>query len=195
MNSLCVISADGLILLADDTEPREGGRDISDVDDSQSPALQEPGGKMGVQRRCHRRFHLAKDAFALIRPVSAKPLNIRGKSMGCIACAVFNARPARLGRIRNIGMGGLRFQHVAGKKQVDRNFMLEILSADCKFYLSNILFEIKAEVGPPDDVPASSFPMRQVHLQFQNLNAYQQARLKKFLLDHGTEMDGIDVKD
>jgi hypothetical protein len=56
-------------------------------------------------------------------------------------------------------------------------------------------FEIKADVGLPDDIPGSSFEMRQMRLQFQNLSASQQARLKEFLINHGIEMGGIGVKD
>jgi hypothetical protein len=195
MNNLYVISEGELIQLANDVEHIEGGKDLMEIDDSQSPDWEEPGGKKGVERRCHKRFHLKKDAFVLIRPISAGPLNIQGKSMGGIACEVFNARPARLGKIENISMGGLQFQHVTGKKQLNRNYILEILSADCKFYLPNIPFEIKADFVLPGDIPDSSFEIRQVRLQFQNLSASQQARLNQFLLKHGTEVGEIGVKD
>jgi hypothetical protein len=195
MNNLYVISKGDPYRLVNDAEPIEGGYDLTAFDDSQALDLDEPGGRKRVEQRCHQRFHLNDDAFALIRSIPARPLNIRGKSMGGIGYAVFKARPARLGKIDNIGMGGLMFQHIAGKSQLNRTFVLEILSADCRFYLAKMPFEIKADVGLPDDIPGSSFEMRQMRLQFQNLSASQQARLKEFLINHGIEMGGIGVKD
>jgi hypothetical protein len=195
MNNLYVTSKGDPYQLLDDVEPIEGGYNLTGLDNSILLDLDEPGGEKRVELRCHQRFHLNDDAFALIRSIPARPLNIRGNSMGGIACAVFNARPARLGKIDNIGMGGLMFQHVAGKPQLNRTIVLDILSAGCGFYLANMPFEIKSDVGLPDDIPGSSFEMRQVRLQFQNLSANQQAKLKEFLLNHGIEMGGIGVKD
>jgi hypothetical protein len=160
--------------------------------------LDEPVGKTDSKKRAeqrrHKRYHLRKDTFALIRSIFADPLNIQDKSMGCIACAVFNDRPARLGKIENISMGGLMFQHVAGKSHLDRTFVLEILLADCGFYLADMSFKIKADVGLPDDIPDGPFEIRQVRVQFQNLSADQQARLNEFLLNNGTGGGEIGVK-
>jgi hypothetical protein len=195
MKDLYVISKGDPYQLVDDVEQIEGGYNLTGLDNSLLLDLDEPGGKKRVEQRCHQRFHLNDDAFALIRSIPARPLNIQDKSMGGIACAVFKARPARLGKIDNIGMGGLMFQHIAGKSQLNRTFVLEILSADCRFYLAKMPFEIKADVGLPDDIPGSSIEMRQVRLQFQTLGAGQQAKLKEFLLNHGTEMGGIGAKD
>ena len=129
-----------------------------------------------------------KDAFALIRPIRVGPLNIHGKSMGCIACAVFNAEPAKLGKIDNISMGGLMFHHVVGKAQLGQAFVLDILLADCGFYLANIPFETISDAVVPDDIPGDVIKMRRVRLSFQRLNDIQQPKLKDFILNHGTEM-------
>jgi len=189
MNNIYVICEGEIVYLVEDVEQNRGGSYLAAFDDSLSLEADEPGRARRVERRRHQRFHLNKNAYALIRPISAEPLNIQGKSMGCIACAVFNARPARLGKIENISMGGLMFQHVAGEKQLNRTFVLEILAADCAFHLANIPFKIKADIVLPDDIPDSPFEMRQVRLQFQKLNADQQARLKELLINNGMEAD------
>jgi hypothetical protein len=193
MNNLYVINKDHPLQLVKDVTQIDGGHDLTD--DSLALDLDEPGGKKRAERRCHERFHLREDAFALIRSDSAGPLKIQGKSMGCIACAVFNAKPARLGKIDNISMGGLMFQHIAGKTKLTRTFVLDILMADCRFYLADMPFEILADVVLPDDIPDSSFKMRQVRLKFKNLSVYQQARLNEFLVNHGTQIGEIGVKD
>ena len=63
------------------------------------------------------------------------------------------------------------------------------------FYLANMPFKIKADVVLPDDIPGSSFAIRQVRLQFQNLSANQQDRLKDFIKKHGTGLGAPGVKD
>ena len=186
MSNIYVIGK-GELQLIDDVEQIGDGYESTGCDDALSLDLVEPRGEKTVEHRHHKRFHLKEDAFALIRSISAKPLNIQGKSMGCIACAVFNARPVRLGKIDNISMGGLMFRHVGGKTNLYRTFVLEILLADCGFYLPNIAFDIKADVALSGEIPDSAFEIRQVHIQFQNLSAYQQARLNDFLLINGTE--------
>ena len=195
MNDLYVLEKSEPYQLVKDVEQIEGGYYLAEFDDSLSLDLNEPGKKKPVEQRCHKRFHLRDRAFALIRSKSDGPLNIQGKSMGCIACAVFNARPASLGKIDNISMGGLMFSHVAGKTESDRTFVLEILLADCRFHLANVQFEIKSDMAVPEDIPGSPFKMRQVRLQFRNLSAYQKSRLNDFLLNHGKKIGDNGVKD
>ncbi len=183
MSNFYIIS-DGEFELVDGVAQIEGNDDFTEFDNLLALDKDEPERKERIEQRRRQRYHLREDAFALIRPISAEPLKIQGKSMGCIACAVFDARPDRLGKIENISMGGLMFQHVAGKTKLDKKLVLEILLADCGFYLANIQFEIIADVLLPDDIPDSPVEMRQVRLQFQNLSANQQVALNEFILNH-----------
>jgi len=195
MNNLYVISKEDPIQLVDKVGPIEDGYDLSGIDDPLPLDLDDSDRKKRIEYRYHKRSQLNKDAFALIRSISAGPLKIQGKSMGCIACAVFNARPARLGKIDNISMGGLMFHHVDSRAQLSQTFVLDILLADCGFYLANMPFKTITDVVIPEDVPGDSIEMRQVRLQFQKLNAIQQARLKNFILNHGAEIGEIGVTD
>jgi len=195
MNNLYVISQDDTFQLVDDVGPIEDGYDLTGFDDSLPLDRDDSNKEKRVEHRYHKRFQLNEDAFALIRSIFAGPLNIQGKSMGCIACAVFNARPARLGKIENISMGGLMFHHVGSKAQLSKALVLDILLADCGFYLANMPYKTITDVVIPEDVPDESIEMRQVRLQFQNLNANQQTRLKDFILNHGAEIGEIGVKD
>jgi hypothetical protein len=191
MNNPYIISNDNPFQVVNNGEPIEDGYNLAKFDDSLSLVLKDVDRIKRVERRGQKRFQLKEDAFALIRPISAEPLQIRGRSMGCIACAVFNAKPARLGRIDNISMGGLMFQHVAGKKQLNNNFVLDILLAGCRFYLASMPFKIIADVVLPEDIPGGSFEMRQVRCQFQSLSVKQEAKLKEFIFNHGGEIAKI----
>ena len=141
-----------------------------------------------IEHRYHNRYQLTENAFALIRPISTGPLKIHGKSMGCIACAVFNAKPVKLGKIDSITMGGLMFHHADSKEQLSQAVVLDILLADCGFYLANMRFKTITDVVIPEDIPGDAIEIRQVRLQFQKLNAIQQASLQDFIRNHGAEI-------
>jgi hypothetical protein len=194
MNNLYVISKQNPIQLFDEVGSIENGYDLTGIDDSLPLELDDADGEKRIEHRYHKRFQLNKDAFALTRSISAGPLELQGKSMGCIACAVFNAKPAKLGIIENISMGGLMFQHVDSKIKLPKALVLDILLADCGFYLANMPYKTITDVVISEDVPDDSIEMRQVRLQFQKLSAYQQARLKDFILNHGEEIGEITVK-
>ena len=189
MNNLYVIRKEDPIQLVDEAGPIEDAYDLTGIDDPLPLDFDDSDRKKRIEYRYHKRSQLNKDAFALIRPIPAGPLKIHGKSMGCIACAVFNAKPAKLGKIDNISMGGLMFHHVDSKAQLNQALVLDILLADCGFYLANMPFKTITDVVIPEDVPGDSIEMRQVRLQFQKLNAIQQARLKYFIMNHGAEFE------
>jgi hypothetical protein len=180
MNNLYVISKEDPIQPAD-----EVGHDLKGIDGPQPLNLNDPDGTKRVEHRYYKRLQLNENAFAIIRPLSAGPLKIHGKSMGCIACAVFDAGPARLGKIDNISMGGLMFDHVDSKTQLRETLVLDILLADCGFYLPNLAYKTITDVVVAEDVPDDSIEMRRVGLQFETLNAIQQTKLHDFILNHG----------
>ena len=191
MNNIYYISENDPNQLVDEIGMIEDGYDPSRMDGSLLLDLDESDGKKRIEYRYHKRFQLNEDAFALIRSISAAPLKIRDKSMGCIACAVFNAKPTKLGKIDNISMGGLMFHHVHvdSKSQLSQAFVLDILLSDCGFYLANMPYKTITDVVIPDEVSSDAIEIRQVRLQFQKLNTIQQARLKDFILNHGTEFE------
>ena len=163
-----------------------GGYHPSGIDDSLVRDSDDSEEEKRIEYRYHKRFQLNEDAFALTRYIPGGPLKIKGKSMGCIACAVFNAKPAKLGKIDNISMGGLMFHHADNKEQLSQSLILDILLADCGFYLANIPFKTITAVVIPDEVFSDAIEIRQVRLQFKKLNTIQQARLEDFISDHGT---------
>jgi hypothetical protein len=189
MHNINYIGVDDPNLLVEEIGMVEDGSDPGGMDDSLLLSLDDSIEKKRIECRYHERFQLNKDAFALIRSIPAGPLNIQGKSMGCIACAVFNAKPAKLGKIDNISMGGLMFHHVDSKAQLSQALVLDILLADCGFYLANMPFKTITDVVIPDEVSSDAIEIRQVRLQFQKLNVDQQARLKDFIVNHRTEFD------
>ena len=195
MNNLYFIRKDDRLPPADVAELNGDRYDLPVIEEPMLQELADSATKKSAERRYHQRFQLNKDVYALIRSISAGPLKIEGKSMGCIACAVFNAKPAKLGNIDNISMGGLTFQHVDSKLPLNNTFVLDILVADCGFYLASIPFRLITDAIIPDEILDDPVKMRQVRLQFKKLGLNQQAKLHDFLLNHGAEIDEIGVKD
>ena len=189
MDNIHYIGKDDPSQLVDEISIIQHGYNPSGINDSLLLDLDDSDEKKRIEYRRHKRFELSENAFALMRSISAGPLKIYGKSMGCIACAVFNARPVKLGKIDNISMGGLMFHHADSKEQLSQAVVLDILLADCGFYLANIPFKTITDVVIPDEVFSDAIEIRQVCLQFLKLNAFQQARLEDFIMNHGTEFE------
>ena len=189
MDNIYYISKDDPDLLVNKIGMIEEGYDPWGMDASLLRDLDDSIEKRWVECRYHQRFQLDKDAFALIRSISAAPPKISGKSMGCIACAVFNTKPAKLGKIDNISMGGLMFHHADNMEQLSQALVLDILLADCGFYLANIPFKTITDVVIPDEVFSDAIEIRQVRIQFQKLNTIQLSQLKNFIMNHRTEIE------
>jgi hypothetical protein len=195
MNDFYYVSETDPFQLVEDVGLIDDVFDQTGIDDSLRLDLGGSNEKKKIDSRQDIRFQLNENAFALIRSIHTGPLKIYGKSMGCIACAVFNAKPAKLGKIDNISMGGLMFHHVDSKTQLSKALVLDILLADCGFYLANMPFKTITDGVVPDDIPDNLLEMRQVRLQFQKLNVDQLDKLKKFIFDHGAEIGEIGAKD
>jgi hypothetical protein len=144
-------------------------------------------GKVYDQRTC-KRFQLKVHAFALIRSALSQPICLIDRSMGEIACDVFRSKPIKLGRINNISMDGLVLRYIDSQAQSDESPVLDILSADCGFYLGNVSFKTMSDIEIAEDVPINSVKMRQLRVQFNELTPNQKIQLDNFIRNHGSEV-------
>jgi hypothetical protein len=195
MNDFYYVSETEPFRLVDDGGLINDVFDQTGIADSLRQDLGGSNTKEKIDSRQYKRFQLNQIAIALIRSIHTGPLKIYGKSMGSIACAVYNAKPAKLGKIDNISLGGLMFHHVDGKTRVSKTLVLDILLASSGFYLANIPFKIITDGVVPDDIPDNLFETRQVRLQFQKLNVDQLDKLNKFIFNHGAVIGEIVAKD
>ena len=105
-------------------------------------------------------------------------------NMGDIAFAVMRLKPARLGQIINISMGGLVFQYAQGAQGSAKPRCLDILLADCRFYLDGLKFELIDNVSSPGESEFDSVKTRLISVKFKNLTAQQKKQLNHFIMDH-----------
>ena len=147
----------------------------------------------GYERRTCTRFQVKAHAFALIRSASSQPICLIDRSMGEIACDVFRSKPIKLGRINNIGMGGLVFRYIESQAQSNESSVLDILFSDCGFYLGNVSFKTISDIELSEDVPIDSVKMRQLRVQFKKLTPNQKIQLDNFIRNHGSEVQDAPV--
>ncbi len=74
--------------------------------------------KQQVERRKHKRFRVPRDAYVAVRPAYLQ-----------------------LGRVIDIGIGGLTFRYMAEEHPPDLSSQLVIFLASQDFYLDNVPFE------------------------------------------------------
>ncbi len=116
---------------------------------------------MQKERRQHRRMKVKDNAFAVINP-----------------------DPVKMVPIIDIAMGGLGVYANNGAKCINDCAKLEIMVADCSFYLNNLPFEI---IANPKAFPWDASGVldgRRYSLKFGNLRPVQKSRLKYFMRNY-----------
>jgi len=137
-----------------------------------------------VDRRVHKRYPAAQGAFALLRSRPGITADINKMTMGDIAFAVLRSHPAKIGQIVNISMGGLVFQYAQAAQGPDDPRCLDILLADCHYYLDNLQFELVADVASPAEFDFDTVSTGLISVKFKNLTAEQTKQLRHFLEKH-----------
>ena len=116
---------------------------------------------MEPERRAHRRYRVKENAFAVI-----------------------NKDPVRLVPILDVAIGGLGIYVNDGARWVNDSPKLEIMAADCSFYLDSIPFEIKSKSKAVDGDNSNMLDGRRYSLKFGHLRSVQKSRLKYFIRNY-----------
>jgi len=148
-----------------------------------SPAVLHISSKR-TDRRSYRRYAAAEGAFALLRSRAQIITDINNMSMGDIAFAVMRSNPAKMGQIVNISMGGLVFQYALDVQGSVKPSCLDILLADCRFYLDSLNFEMVADVSSPGEFEFETVKTGLISVKFKDLTARQKKQLSHFLKHH-----------
>ena len=116
---------------------------------------------MKAERRNHRRYKVKENAFAVINP-----------------------EPVKLVPVLDVAMGGLGIYVDDGAKWMDDSPKLELMVADCSFYLDNLPFEIIAYFKTFPWDASNMLDGRRYSLKFGNLRPVQKSRLKYFMRNY-----------
>jgi len=116
---------------------------------------------MQAERRKHRRFKVKDNAFAVINP-----------------------DPVKLVPILDIAMGGIGIYVDDGAKWMKDSQKLELMVADCSFYLDNLPFEIISNFKAFPWDASNILDGRRYGLKFGILRPAQKSRLKHFMRNY-----------
>ena len=116
-----------------------------------------------VERRKSQRFRVKGKAYAVIKDDRVKPVPIIDVSLG--------------------GLGIGQFENDILLTQASK---LEILLADCSFFLENLPFTLIPSLRPAQPKPDQIPPTRCQGVQFKNLAPSQQHQLQYFIRNHTT---------
>ena len=116
---------------------------------------------MQVERRKKQRFQVKDSGFAVINP-----------------------DPVKLVPIIDISLGGLGFYDNDHADWPNRSCKLEIMVADCSFYLENLPFKIISSIRLFPDESANLMEGHRYGLEFGNLETNQQSRLEYFIRNY-----------
>jgi hypothetical protein len=114
----------------------------------------------GKEQRKHKRFQAQKGIFVGVGPYCDK-----------------------VGRLRDISMGGLVFRHV-GTGEVLYGSYVDIFMSESDFYLGRLPINVISDIEILDETPTVSTTMRRCRLRFGKLTNQQKAKLKELIHSH-----------
>jgi hypothetical protein len=159
--------------------------DTANIAGSRRVGSGDQNGKKMVDRREHQRFQVKKDAVAFIRSRRADPIRIKELSMGEIGLAVIRSNPSKLGRIKDLSISGLAFHYIDNRKaQAGEPFKLDILLADCGFYLENLSFEPISDFELDNDFSFNYIKTKRLGIKFKELTLNQVSKLKYLIRNY-----------
>jgi hypothetical protein len=98
------------------------------------------------------------------------------------AYAAFNDGKTRLGKIKNICLGGLSFEYIREEVPPKTTGFLDIFSTEKSFYLRDIPCAVAYdESSKAFDSPFSSIPINQCGIRFIHLSPNESKEIKKII--------------
>jgi hypothetical protein len=114
--------------------------------------------KDSAERRANERLHVPKRVLAVLKPYYT-----------------------RLGRIKDVSMGGLSFIYLDSEVPSTKTTELDIISEDGSLHLDKLPCKTISDSETTEELPNSSVNMRRSGLQFGKLTAHQKAKMKEFI--------------
>jgi hypothetical protein len=114
------------------------------------------------------------------------------------AFAALQSESARVGRIRNIGKGGLAFEYTSIEDSECKGHQVDIFVSGKGFHISHapcrVIYDMALRRQHPDGTLFPTFISRQCGLQFGELRKADREQLNMFLKTHTTEESLQDAK-
>ena len=116
-----------------------------------------------IERRSHERYQVKQGVYALLKNGTSK-----------------------LGQIINISTGGLAFMYINHEEQIGEPIEVDIFISGDGYFLKGIPCKKISDIHVDNFVPFSTFEMRQLGVQFGEMNQGQAAQLDAFIEKYST---------
>lgn len=152
-----------------------------------------PKRQKSLDRRKQKRFQVRRGVFCLIRSNPIRLTRIEYMSMGQIAMATLRSKPNKMGQIKDLSMDGLSFRYIDPQDWpyeslesagTDQALVLDILMADCRFYLSNLPFRTIFDVDIKDSLAFNTIKMKHLGVSLGVLSQDQREKLAGLIQNH-----------
>lgn len=119
--------------------------------------------QVALDRRLSKRFEVPQGVYALLKNGSSK-----------------------LGQIKNISKGGLAFMYINSGEEITGPQGLDIFLSGHGYYLKDMPCKKISDIHLDNKVSFSTFSVRQIGIQFGELNQTQSTQLDYFIQNHTT---------
>jgi hypothetical protein len=98
--------------------------------------------------------------------------------------ALLKNNSSKLGQIKNISRGGLALSYIVNGEEMHEAFKVDIFISGRGFCLKDIPSKKISDFHINNKLPFSTFAIREVGIQFNELNQSQLSQLDNFMRDH-----------
>jgi hypothetical protein len=122
--------------------------------------------QVALDRRLSERFEVPQGVYALLKNGSSK-----------------------LGQIKNISKGGLAFMYINSGEEIIGSKGVDIFLSGHGYYLKDMPCKKISDIHLDNKVSFSTFNVRQIGIQFGELNQTQSTQLDYFIQNHTTSAE------
>ena len=131
----------------------------------------------GIEKRQAERFKLQKEVFAIVRPQQNVMRHQQEMTMGQIAASVYNAHPAKLGRLKNISKKGLCMSYLGYPEEKAVPLKMDILVITDHFFVDDLCFDMAYDIEPRKSSCFDNFKIKQLGIRLKHLTPLQSRQL------------------
>jgi hypothetical protein len=104
------------------------------------------------------------------------------------AFAALGQRYSKVGKIKNIGMGGLAFDYIIGQEIPEGNSMVDVFLTDDAFHIHNlpclIVYDVGVSESRADTRPADMLTIRRCAVRFTARSDEHKSQVRSFIEKH-----------
>ena len=136
-----------------------------------------------AERRKHKRYHMPRGTFVIMRNEVERLRNHSKMSIGEIAMVLYKSQPEVMGQVTEMSLGGLSFAGHPVDLPDAEHVELDLLMAEKGIYLHNLPY-VTVAVDPAARNKKKNPSIRTNAIHFNKLDPEQKGQLRDLLAHH-----------